>query len=576
MNIADLFATFRIKGDPKGLSTATKQIDKFAGHARTQIAAVAGAAAIMFGVKDALEFDTSVVRLERAGNGKLGTLDEIRDKVLDVSDATSIMKEDVIQGAGSFIALTGDAETAIDQLETFARVSLATGASMDDVSRSGAAMSQSMGIVGEDFEQAFSILIASGKAGAVELKDVAQVMAKLSAVSATFAEGQGLDALAETGAALQLVVRAYGGNASEGSNALSKLMSSMVKAAPELKKLGVDVFGFDENGKQFKRRFSDIIKDISKTTLANDETALQKLLGSKEALAAFNQLTILKGEWSELTGVTRDSTDAVTDYATVSKSAPIQVAKAWNRFKNMLVRVFSRVVTVMGWMLDHTELLKIALVELGIVITVFSRKAVLSFIAAAAPLILMAALLAIVALLIEDLVVTLTGGDSAIKKVWGLIAEHWRKELFEFFEWLEEKLDDVQEFGGNVMAFLTNSRTPQQIRLDQSNLRRAKKANARAFAEMEASSNAALIQSDRRIADVDIIERWQDAPKAVRRAVPEGLSPEGLQEHAGLFEAKKQVGANSVTNITINESEDPGNTQRAVQEALIQEIDNTP
>src|SRR5690606_10300258 len=105
--------------------------------------------------------------------GALGNMDRFRERLLAVSSETGVAKEALVEGASSFLALTGDADTTRKSLELFAKVAKASGASMGDISASAAAMNQNLGITGDQFERAFSILIAGGKAGAIELKDVA-------------------------------------------------------------------------------------------------------------------------------------------------------------------------------------------------------------------------------------------------------------------------------------------------------------------------------------------------------------------------------------------------------------------
>lgn len=483
MKVADIFALLSLKTDKRSFDKSEAQINKFSstvkrgltkltGFMKSQLGAIAGLTAVVFGVKNAHAFSTALVRLDVASKGALGGLDAMKTKILEVSDATGIAKEDVLQGTASFISLTGDAKTAAGAMELFAKVAQATGANIDDVARSGAALSQSMGIAGEDFEQAFSILIASGKAGSVELKDVSQVMAKLSAVSSQFAGGTGVGALAETGAALQLVTRAFGGRAKEGANALEKLMGSMVRAAPKLKKFGVEVFDIDpKTGQKTRREFNAIVKDIAESKLALDPTALIDALGSKEALAAFEQLTKVNGEWDALTDSTRNAKDVAQDYARVSKSAAVKATKAWNKFKNVLTRAFVAVLEILVAVIDHFEAIALTLGTVGIAFAIMSRQAIWAGIKVAAAwapavlgFILMTALLAALFLIFEDIVAFFQGKDSVLGTLFEIVAKRWGAALEKFFKGLERRFESMKLIADDFISFVTGKESKRERR----------------------------------------------------------------------------------------------------------------
>lgn len=517
MKIADLYALLGIRKDNKSFKKAETDVKRFAdrtskamskvGKALTSnLAGLVGVSALVIGARDAHAFRTSLLRLSIASKGSLGTLDQMQAKILEVSNATGIAKEEVLKGTASFISLTGDSETAAQSMGLFARVAQATGADIDDVARSGAALSQSMGIAGDDFEQAFSILIASGKAGSVELKDVSRVMAKLSAVSSNFAGGKGVDALAETGAALQLVTRAFGGKAKEGANALEQLMGSMVRAAPKLAKVGVGVFNVDpKTGKKTRKAFADIVTDINNSKLGLDPSKLIEVLGSKEALAAFEQLTKQPGEWESLTRATREATDTADDYAKASKNGAVKITKAWNKLKNTATKFFSKITVALAFVIDNTEAFEIAVASLGLAFLLLGRQAVaagikaaISWALAAAPFLLVAALIAIVFLLLEDLYQALTGGDSVIGDAWDSIVKSWGYAIDSFFNDLARSFRDAAKDARSFFSFIPGIDVPKtSLELDEERSRKA-----RAAGPMSKAQRDSIKRSDSTIGDI--------------------------------------------------------------------------
>lgn len=74
-----------------------------------------------------------------------------------------------------------------------------------------------------------------------------------------------------------------------------------------------------------------------------------------------------------------------------------------------------------------------------------------AWLVATAPLLLMIALFAVIVLIIEDFIAFLTGKESVIGDVWNLIVEAWRSVLQSFFDWLEEKLQKINNAVQSVL-----------------------------------------------------------------------------------------------------------------------------
>ena len=470
MKVADLFAKLGFRVDKASQDKAQNAIAKVGKFAKKQLSgplAMLTGGALLFKALGANQaFNKSLVRLEVASKGLLGTSGELRKKILAVSDATGIARDKVLQGSASFISLTGDSKTAGEQMELFAKVAQATGADIDDVARSGAAMSQSMGIAGKDFEKAFSILIAGGKAGSVELKDVSQVMAKLAAVSSQFAGGKGVKALSDTSAALQLVTRAFGGRASEGANALEKLMGTMVRSADKLKGVGVDVFKIDPaTGNKVRKNFQEIVESIQGSKLAKSPKALIDVLGSKEALAAYEQLVKNKDEWRNLAAEVQKSNDVSEDYAKVSKKASFQIAKAWNKAGNFMIKVADKITGFIIGIGENFEAIKItvllvaavfalanvAALSLRVVSVAAAIQTAAAWLLTLAPILLMIALIAVLYFAVQDFISFLDGKDSFFGDIFGGPVQEWMLDIEKFFLEAEKMF---REFGSKAKKWV--------------------------------------------------------------------------------------------------------------------------
>lgn len=296
-----------------------------AGGAALGVGAAGAAAGVAY--KDAINFDEALTRLDIASRGAMGSLAQVRSRILGVSEVTGVAKESLLEGANSFVALTGDGKAATEAMQTFARVQKATGADMGDIASSAAAMNQQMGISAPQFEKAFSILVKGGKEGAVELKDMAGLMASLSAQFSKFSGSQGTSGLASLGAAFQITRQGFG-SASEAATGLEALMGSLVQKAGDLKKKGVRVFEAD--GKTLKS-LDGIVNALANKGL--NQTKLFDLLGRKEAVAAFNQLTKNRQAWGNLADATMNANDVAEDYDKFNQSSAAQLQKSWNDLK---------------------------------------------------------------------------------------------------------------------------------------------------------------------------------------------------------------------------------------------------
>jgi TP901 family phage tail tape measure protein len=291
-----------------------------------------------------LKFEQALTRLGIASMGTVRNLDALRQKAFAISNATGVAREDVLAGASAYVTLTGDARTAIGTMELFSKVSKGTGASMEDIAGSAAAMKQNLKIDPKDFEQAFSVLIRGGKMGAVELKDMAAFMSGLSPRMAIFKGGLGVEGLAELGAAFQLTRQGFG-DAGEAATGMESLMGSIVQHASKLKTIGVDVYG--KRDPKTKRRelkgLMEIVEKIggSKAFKRGDWTKIQDVLGRKEAVQTLRMLLKVPGAVDEIARATLNAKDVSEDYETYQQSQSGRLEAAWNRTKNAIATTFT-------------------------------------------------------------------------------------------------------------------------------------------------------------------------------------------------------------------------------------------
>lgn len=490
MKIADLFASLGIKTDRTSFSKARGGLKKFADDGKKtlgkldqawerqkrnadgtfkeltagqqafkgltrRILGLGAAIASIDQVRRALDFDEQLSQLTVNSQGAIGTMDELRNKVLDVSDSTSVNKEQVLAGAAAFVEFTGDGKAAADSLETFAKVARASGASITDVALTAGAMQKNLNIDPANFEKAFSVLIRGGKLGAVELKDLSRELSTIAPLAGEFKGGQGVEGLAKLGSALQLI-RQGTGSASEASTALKSFITAVQKKSGKLEGFGVRVF--DDNKEL--NALGDIAKQIDEL-IPKDQ--LVKVLGRTEAKIAVQQLNKIKGAWAEMEEQTLSANDVAEDFALRMNTSSAKVLAFWNRLKNGLARVFAVIIDGLALLTDHTAFLAIQLGVLGFAFLVLKRRVI----AAAIPMLLaqlkmwaptlaIVAVLTTIALIIEDLVAFVQGRDSLMGRFLGpKTAEKFRDAIRSAARWLKKAFDTAKK----IWEFTAGTRT---------------------------------------------------------------------------------------------------------------------
>lgn len=283
-------------------------------------------------IDDVRTYERGIARLAIAQGKSNDQMGDFRVNLDQISRETGVHRNEVLQGVAAYQALTGDTKGASDAAKTFARVSQATGSTVQDVADTAAALSQNLKIDPSDFEKAFSVLNTQGKAGAVELKDLAAEAAALSPQFARFAGGTGLAGMTKMGAAVQIIRRNFS-TASEAGTGFRSLMTAITRNAKQLEKAGVKVFTKDpKTGKKELRDFGAIVESIGKSKLMKDPTKLTKALGSSEAERSLLALT---SNWSDFQGLinTTDFSSIGKDFDQYLASPAGRMDQAWNNVK---------------------------------------------------------------------------------------------------------------------------------------------------------------------------------------------------------------------------------------------------
>lgn len=283
-------------------------------------------------VDDVIDYERAIARLAIAQGKGNSAMETFRADVARVSDETGIARNEIMKGVTAYQALSGDTEGATRAMATFARVAHATGSSVEEIATAADALTK-IGVPAAELEAMFGILNTQGKAGAIELRDLAAELSSITPQFLQFAGAEGKEGGAVLGAALQTIRRGFG-SASEAGTGMRATMTAIVRNASKLQKAGVQIFTKDpKTGKKNLREFSDIIESIAESNLIKDPEKLQKALGSDEAARGVLTLTRYLQDFKGLIASGGEGSIA-RDSAQMAESTAGKLEKAWNRAKN--------------------------------------------------------------------------------------------------------------------------------------------------------------------------------------------------------------------------------------------------
>ena len=190
----------------------------------------------------------------------------------------------VLEGLQGFVSKTGDLETGRGLMADMAKLSRATGASMEDMASAAGDVSNGLGDVPNKSAKVAEVMRAAaamGKEGAVEIKDLSSQMAKLQAAASQFG-GSGEKNMGDM-VALAQVTRAKGGasSATQAATSVGSFLNTFSKGArlDAFEAKGIKV---RDEGTGKLRSARDIITDSLEAT-GGDSRQMGKLFADSGA-----------------------------------------------------------------------------------------------------------------------------------------------------------------------------------------------------------------------------------------------------------------------------------------------------
>lgn len=199
-------------------------------------------AGVGYAVKKSATFEDQLIDSQITAGWSVAERSKIGETVRASALQFNQTTEDINRGIGVLVA---GGLGAVQDIETLApkmtKAVTATRSSWEDLGAMTVAMKDNLGISAKDWDKSVNMLIASGKAGQFEVKDMAKWLPNLTQFYQGFGV-QGEKAIAEIGASLQ-IARKGAGTSDEAANNMrnffSKLTSQDTKR--DFEKAGIDL-----------------------------------------------------------------------------------------------------------------------------------------------------------------------------------------------------------------------------------------------------------------------------------------------------------------------------------------------
>ena len=239
-----------------------------------QYTALAGGAGIGLALKKQMDLNDEMTQMGIAARDAQGMINgqnfaswftESKAKIMEVSRSTGQGAEELAGGMRAVIQRTGDMKLATEQLELMGVAATASGSSVEEMGGLIANLGQNVGIKGpEQMKQALTLLVAQGKTGAFEIKDMLSQGERMFTAMPNF-RVQGLDGLKSFGAFVQMS-RTANGNAETAAESIVSLGTAIAKLDDKkLAKAGIRNLKLT-NKDGSKRSTEEIVKEIIKRT----------------------------------------------------------------------------------------------------------------------------------------------------------------------------------------------------------------------------------------------------------------------------------------------------------------------
>ena len=243
----------RLTGPVRGVNAALNKLKAAQDRNNARLDALRGrmveAGAVAYGlaravaapVNAATAFETKLEDIGQKIDEPVEKLPELGRAIRAVAKDTSQSASAIAEGMDVLAGMGARRDDALGLLKPIGRAATAYNAQIADLSQAGFAALDNLKVPAEQFGAALDAMAQAGKAGAFELKDMAQYFPELGAGYQALGQ-TGVPAVADLAAALQIVRKGTGDSASAATNLSNILQKAYApKTIRAFKAMGIDL-----------------------------------------------------------------------------------------------------------------------------------------------------------------------------------------------------------------------------------------------------------------------------------------------------------------------------------------------
>lgn len=309
------------------------------------LGAVGAAAGAVKAIKRYGETDLALTRIGITADATDKQISDLDHTVRKTAFDTGKSFDQVAAGLDSIVAGGVDLDKALALLPSVTKTAQASGAEVADMANTSLALNQSLGISAEKMQAAFDIMVAGGKAGKFELKDMSRYMASFGPAAAA-AGYKGEAGLKRIVSVLQ-TIRQGSGTAEEAASSFSDLLGKMEteETTNKFKKFGIDIRAEMDKTRKVGGDMIQTLLDQAEKAVKGDLSKLPQLFGDKEIRRAVTALLTYKGTIAEVMGqLNKSAGSTAADLDRVLKRPQMAI--------NRLSEGFDRAITGAGRLID--------------------------------------------------------------------------------------------------------------------------------------------------------------------------------------------------------------------------------
>lgn len=281
------------------------------------------------------EVDRRLTRIGLTADATDQQVAGMRMTLSDIARETATPIDQVTGGLEDLVSQGKSLPEALAFLPAVARTAAASGAEVKDMAASTGALADSLRISSGEMQRAFDILVAGGKAGKFELKDMSQYLPSLAPMAAAVGL-RGTEGLKRLTAMLQ-IVRNQTGTASEAATNLTNVFQKMEseETAKKFGKFGIDLRKEMAKARKDGKELTEVFLDLSEKALKGDLSKVPQLFSDMQVAGGMRALLSQRDALRKLQAALNDVDGAtLRDLAKVTNDAQASVdrlANSWDR-----------------------------------------------------------------------------------------------------------------------------------------------------------------------------------------------------------------------------------------------------